>query len=396
MYVLIGIYIFLVSLLCPILGLISGASYILFTNKNYKFILFNLILVIGYVGSFYLPTKAHDMYRYIGYMSVIPLSSVKNFFSQVYSQNPISAYGLNGQQWPGSALLLYLTAKFGDYRILSAFTLALTYYVRLYAIKSTYEKSKVIHRLYLIIYMCAMIVTIKPLLALSVFRWYLAISILMFCAYLELDNNFKIRYLWLYALAATFHPSAFMFIGLRIISMIFSGEKKTRNIGIGITIIFGIISIIAHNKVFGLLNGLFNHFDAYTVGTVSGMQSIETISYVLYFTLIIFKSVSLIKEANLIKEKHNALNYLVVLVAFNMLLMTLPIFDRIIQYTVPVSLIIIGKYSFNKNKWNFIDYLIPLTILLLGIIEMTVNSYVAFPQLTQPILEILFLPIHFN
>lgn len=142
--VILGLMAIFLSVVFPMGGIIFGAAVIIFEKKTN--ILAILGIALGFAGFamhyIYLPTD--DMFGYVAYMnSIQSVNGISEFVSQIYSTTPVSEYGLNGQDWPLSAVLLFIISKTADYRLLSAVTVVLSIFVRLFAIAKVTETDKV-------------------------------------------------------------------------------------------------------------------------------------------------------------------------------------------------------------------------------------------------------------
>lgn len=380
----------LITFVCPGLGILSSGILTVFWSKGRFLIVIVFVLGLGYLGFFYEPRTIDDMWRYMQYMSYIDTSSLKDFLRQIFVER-FSVHGLDSFQWPGSGVLLYLTAKYGNYRILSAGALIVTYCSRLLTVQGNYLSAQRQNNLRYSLWMGAMLVTVLPYLVLSVFRWYLSISTLMIGLYFEIKHGFRLRTLCFYVLAITFHPAALIFTTFRLIPLFVSKNKNERVLMYTVTLIATAIGFIESNRIIYELTSLSTHFRAY-IRSISTMQLIDNLINCAVLILILSAVIHLHKQY----QYRSTLNYLIVLIVFDILMVTFDVFTRLVQYTIPASVIILSQISFSNEsneKLKVWELLIPVAVFLLGVLELIVISYQSIPPVSLAWKDILLTPI---
>lgn len=380
----------LITFVCPGLGILSSGILTVFWSKGRFLIVIVFVLGLGYLGFFYEPRTIDDMWRYMQYMSYIDTSSLKDFLRQIFVER-FSVHGLDSSQWPGSGVLLYLTAKYGNYRILSAGALIVTYCSRLLTVQDNYLSAQRQNNLRYSLWMGAMLVTVLPYLVLSGFRWYLSISTLMIGLYFEIKHGFRLRNLCFYVLATTFHPAALIFTTFRLIPLFVSKNKNERVLMYTVTLIATAIGFIESNRIIHELTSLSTHFWAY-IRSISTMQLIDNLINCAVLILILSAVIHLHKQY----QYRSTLNYLIVLIVFDILMVTFDVFTRLVQYTIPASVIILSQISFSNEsneKLKVWELLIPVAVFLLGVLELIVISYQSIPPVSLAWKDILLTPI---
>lgn len=380
----------LITFLCPGIGILSSGILTVFWSKGRFMTVIVFILGLGYLGFFYEPRTIDDMWRYMQYMSYIDTSSLKDFLRQIMVER-FSVYGLDSSQWPGSGVLLYLTAKYGNYRILSACALIVTYCSRLLTVQGNYLSARRQNSLRYSLWMGAMLVTVLPYMVLSGFRWYLSISTLMVGLYFEMNHGFRLRNLWFYVLAATFHPAALIFTTFRLIPLFISKNKSERVLMYTVTIIATVAGIVERNRIIQELTSLSTHFFAY-IRSISTIQLIDNLINCAVLVLVLIAIIQLRKQY----QYRSTINYLIVLIIFDIVMFTFDVFTRLVQYTIPASVIILSQISFSNKpseKLKVWELLIPVAIFLLGVLELIVISYQSIPPVSLPWKNILLTPI---
>lgn len=381
------------SFIFPLVGVIVSGVSVATVKKQSRVLLILFVLVLGYIFSFYLPSYTDDMTRYIGYMSSISGYTFIGFIKQLFSPQPINIYGLNGQEWPGSAVLLFIAAKLGSYRILSALTLIFTYIVRLKFIQDSWTDSK--KQGYYILWFLIIILWVRPLLPLSGFRWFIAISCIMLSLSFENRYGFKKRYIFLYLLAALFHPGSIIFSGLRFVSFLFNLNRKRTIIFLSISII--LLFVASRNQLISaFVQELLSHFSEYSDNEWNKFQSISRILSATMMALLLARSFSVLKSAQITIFERRLLVYLNIQIIFNLCLIWHPSFNRLSQFTIVIGLLLLSKSYFNKDKREYKDLLIPAAAVLIGLILMFYYPKTSFPDFIEPLTRILVSPIHFT
>ncbi|AVK63329.1 hypothetical protein C5Z26_04095 [Lactobacillus sp. CBA3606] len=387
MELLLGASVFLIGLVCPLLGLLISAPVSFLYNKGHQLIIIIFILLLGYISFFYAPREVDDMSRYMAYMQTINAANVFDYLYKLYSA-PFSVQGLNASEWPGSGIVLYFVSKYSSYRVLSATTLVITYASRLVVMKKNYLESKSHDWLKYFLWMIAIFISLQPYLVISGFRWYLSLSVLMITTYFEIHNGFKLRYFWFYILAASFHPAAFIFLFLRIISLMFSTNKHDKKVAQGVIALAVVVSMIEYNRIIKMIVNYFNDFLVYTRSSTD-LRKIDNLLYFIILIVILITIIELKRQANFLP----ILNYLLIIVIFNMLLIDFSVFSRIVQFTIPTSVIILSKVSFLRKKLYWWELLIPVSIIMLSVLNLIIVHYASFPPLLEPLKDILLNPI---
>lgn len=316
----------------------------------------------------YLPTD--DMFRYVAYMNSIQyVNGISEFVSQIYSTTPVSEYGLNGQTWPLSAVLLFIISKTADYRLLSAVTVVLSIFVRLFAIAKVTETDKV-DALTIFIrtfgyFSLIFMMTLK--LPVSGFRWYVATDIVILLMASDALNKelITIPKLFWSVVAGLFHPAAWIYLGIKVFAAIGSSGNNSfvkRWLPLFAVVALGVV-VVFHSSFVG---NVLNQFAAYVSGdSFSGTFEWMRKFYVGWFIIVslMFSRFYLIRQDF---SKANLYN-----VEFNYLVtgLSLPffLFQRIYPFEW-VMLTVFWIFSVVKTKkFTYIDLAVVILTLVIGI-----------------------------
>lgn len=367
--VILGLMAIFLSVVFPMGGIIFGAAVIIFEKKTN--ILAILGIALGFVGFamhyIYLPTD--DMFRYVAYMnSIQSVNGISEFVSQIYSTTSVSEYGLNGQTWPLSAVLLFIISKTADYRLLSAVTVVLSIFVRLFAISKVTETDKV-DALTIFIrtfgyFSLIFMMTLK--LPVSGFRWYVATDIVILLMASDALNKelITIPKLFWSVVAGLFHPAAWGYLGIKVFAAIVSSRNNSfvkRWLPLFAVVALGVV-VVFHSSLVG---NVLNQFAAYVSGdSFSGTFEWMRKFYVGWFIIVslMFSRFYLIRQD---VSKANLYN-----VEFNYLLtgLSLPffLFQRIYPFAW-VMLTVVWIFSVVKTKkFTYIDLAVVILTLVIG------------------------------
>ncbi|QEA41749.1 hypothetical protein FGL85_04210 [Leuconostoc pseudomesenteroides] len=368
--VILGLMAIFLSVVFPMGGIIFGSAVIIFEKKTN--ILAILGISLGFVGFamhyIYLPTD--DMFRYVAYMnSIQSVNGISEFVSQIYSTTPVSEYGLNGQTWPLSAVLLFIISKTADYRILSAVTVVLSIFVRLFAIAKVTETDKV-DALIIFIRMFgyfSLIFMMTLRLPVSGFRWYVATDIVILLMASDVLNKelITIPKLFWSVVAGLFHPAAWIYLGIKVFAAIGSSGNNSfvkRWLPLFAVVALGVV-VVFHSSFVG---NVLNQFAAYVSGdSFSGTFEWMRKFYVGWFIIVslMFSRFYLIRQDF---SKANLYN-----VEFNYLVtgLSLPffLFQRIYPFEW-VMLTVFWIFSVVKTKkFTYIDLAVVILTLVIGI-----------------------------
>ena len=367
--VILGLIAIFLSIVFPMGGIIFGAAVIIFEKKTN--ILAILGISLGFVGfaMHYIYLQTDDMSRYVAYMnSIQSVNSISEFVSQIYSATPVSEYGLNGQTWPLSAVLLFIISKTADYRILSAVTVVLSIFVRLFAIAKVTETDKV-DALIIFIRMFgyfSLIFMMTLRLPVSGFRWYVATDIVILLMASDVLNKelITIPKLFWSVVAGLFHPAAWIYLGIKVFAAIVSSGNNSfvkRWLPVFAVVALGVVVVFRSS----LVGNVLNQFAAYVssdsfYGTFEWMRKF----YVGWFIIVslMFSRFYLIRQD---VSKANLYN-----VEFNYLLtgLSLPffLFQRIYPFEW-VMLTVFWIFSVMKTKkFTYIDLAVVILTLVIG------------------------------
>lgn len=232
MTVILGVLLVVVSILMPGLGVLLGFVAAQFTKKTNILAIVAIAVGIASFGMHYVYLKTDDMARYVAYMArATTVPGVVEYFEQMFGPAPISEYGLNGQSWPASGLVLYITSKFFNYKVLSAATLAFSAFIRIYAVFKVSERSSWPVRHLFFLRLTAVIILIAVMtfkLPVSGFRWYLATDLILLISIRDLTGNkFNSVANWSTAVVASlFHPAGWIYVAIRGFVVLFGLNAK--------------------------------------------------------------------------------------------------------------------------------------------------------------------------
>ncbi|MDT2811258.1 hypothetical protein [Enterococcus asini] len=392
------IFVLLIGLISPVIGIFIGTICILIRNKPNYLTLGVVSILIGYIGSYYQFRPIDDMARYVFYMDRISIyDNILEYLRACYTDGGISIYGVNAANWPLSGIILYITQKYGDYRLLSGGSLAFVAFVRYFlVVKCLPINSKNVSRIFLsrLLFLIALCLTAYPVRVLSGFRWWISMTTVLLALYFDyqsiLKSNKRLvsnKVLLLYVIAGLLHPSAYIYLMFRLASgyltMEVSRVKKW-------FLVVAIIVLGTGILVSGKLTILINQFLAYTNFDLS------VYSFMFNFAI---SGVTILGLSYLFKVKQKLpkveLIFLLFTQLFTVTLFPLRVFDRMYQFSVPVLILFLlldcRKRNGKITKGSFV------TILAFLVIYLTI--YVAQPDLTLPqlreeYLRVFFLPVH--
>ncbi|WP_039968583.1 hypothetical protein, partial [Weissella confusa] len=267
MTVILGVLLVVVSILMPGLGVLLGFVAAQFTKKTNILALVAIAVGIASFGLHYEYLKTDDMARYVAYMTrVKTVPGVVEYFKQMFGPLPISEYGLNGQSWPASGLVLYVTSKVLNYKILSAVTLAFSAFIRIYAVFKVSERSSWPLRNLVFLRLTAVIILIAIMtfkLPVSGFRWYLATDLILLLSVRDLiGNKFNSVTNWSIAFVASlFHPAGWIYVVIRGVVILFGLNPKLLIRIIGISVPSMLAAVYIWNL--DILISLIRQFMAY-------------------------------------------------------------------------------------------------------------------------------------
>lgn len=267
MTVILGVLLVVVSILMPGLGVLLGFVAAQFTKKTNKLALVAIAVGIASFGLHYEYLKTDDMARYVAYMTrVKTVPGVVEYFKQMFGPLPISEYGLNGQSWPASGLVLYVTSKVLNYKILSAVTLAFSAFIRIYAVFKVSERSSWPLRNLVFLRLTAVIILIAIMtfkLPVSGFRWYLATDLILLLSVRDLiGNKFNSVTNWsIVFVASLFHPAGWIYVVIRGVVILFGLNPKLLIRIIGISVPSMLAAVYIWNL--DILISLIRQFMAY-------------------------------------------------------------------------------------------------------------------------------------
>lgn len=378
------------DILCPAVGVLTSALVIILSKRKFTIVIISLCVTVGYIGSYYLPNLTDDMTRYIYYMNAVSGFSFGGYLHQLFGANPISVSGLTGAQWPGSAIVLYINSQLGNYRWISGITLGLVVLVRLLPISHFFEYGQVSEYWKPLMLLIVSVAWIRPVLPLSGFRWFLAISVLMFVEYLEIKNGSKVQYMFLYILGISFHPGALVFVVLRLFSIILASSNKVKLRGL---VIVGIgIATLMFSRVRNYVLSLFDSFSEYSDNSISKSQEVINILLIIILVLILIKFILVAKDSLL---RSADLHYAKLLIYFNLVMYFIsPTFDRYTQFTIPMLIILLSYELLNSKKWSAFDFAVIGSIFGVGAVVIINAPYLSFPRLFEPISRVLFTVMH--
>lgn len=397
---ILGIFTIFLSLVCPIIGITTGLLISLFKRKANLLVVFGVSIAFVGFATHYVYLTTDDMFRYVQYMNAIShIDNIKTFIVQMYSSMPISQYGLNGQHWPLSAVLLFLAEnsfKNNNFIAISVLVLVFSIFVRIFTVLKLTADVKADIRVIIFTRFFAIVILLLAMtfkLPVSGFRWYIATDIILL---LTIDDIKKGRLLssvkifWS-VVAALFHPVGWIYFGFRFLGTIFSNKYR---VGIRkiytIPLLFGIFFIMFANVNY--IMPMVNQFGAYVDGTgFAGTFEWMRKFFIGWFIVIILMFWRIVDS----KIKFPDGNRLILVANMLLASFSLPffLFQRIYPFTFALFVFYWAFTVVKDQRVKPVDILIVLLTIIVGFSFYLTAPGNYFPPLDTSIENVLVEPI---
>ena len=190
---------------------------VVYRFKYSKYYLWLFIFGLSLIALRYIPFFTDDgAYHYKAAYLFQFYDNIFDWFANLMSNNiPTEEYGY--YNYPLFALLLYIFSKTGTYSLVSFTVILIVYFLYTKIIYGIYQKYNISKFLFLLS-LFTMLAIVNVRFTTSGMRYSLAVSILVFLFYKEIDNGFKLNKSIFYYLVPIFiHSAALIFVALRFI-----------------------------------------------------------------------------------------------------------------------------------------------------------------------------------
>ena len=216
MFLVLAIF-FGIFLLFPIITTPFLLIPVVYRFKYSKYYLWLFVFGLSLIALRYIPFFTDDgAYHYKAAYLFQFYDNVFDWFGNLMSKNiPTEEYGY--YNYPLFALLLYIFSKTGTYSLISFTVILIVYFLYTKIIYEIYQKYNISKFLFLLsIFTIVSIVNVR--FTTSGMRYSLAVSIMVFLFYKEIDNGFKLNKSVFYYLVPIFiHSATLIFVALRFI-----------------------------------------------------------------------------------------------------------------------------------------------------------------------------------
>ena len=190
---------------------------VVYRFKYSKYYLWLFIFGLSLIALRYIPFFTDDgAYHYKAAYLFQFYDNIFDWFGNLMSKNiPTEEYGY--YNYPLFALLLYIFSKTGTYSLVSFTVILIVYFLYTKIIYEIYQKYNISKFLFLLA-LLTMVAIVNVRFTTSGMRYSLAVSILVFLFYKEIDNGCKLNQSIFYYLVPIFiHSAALIFVALRFI-----------------------------------------------------------------------------------------------------------------------------------------------------------------------------------
>ncbi len=190
---------------------------VVYRFKYSKYYLWLFIFGLSLIALRYIPFFTDDgAYHYKAAYLFQFYDNIFDWFGNLMSKNiPTEEYGY--YNYPLFALLLYIFSRTGTYSLVSFTVILIVYFLYTKIIYDIYQKYNISKFLFLLA-LLTMLAIVNVRFTTSGMRYSLAVSILVFLFYKEIDNGFKLNKSIFYYLVPIFiHSAALIFVALRFI-----------------------------------------------------------------------------------------------------------------------------------------------------------------------------------
>lgn len=216
MFLVLAIF-FGIFLLFPIITTPFLLIPVVYRFKYSKYYLWLFVFGLSLIALRYIPFFTDDgAYHYKAAYLFQFYDNVFDWFGNLMSKNiPTEEYGY--YNYPLFALLLYIFSKTGTYSLISFTVILIVYFLYTKIIYEIYQKYNISKFLFLLA-LLTMVAIVNVRFTTSGMRYSLAVSIMVFLFYKEIDNGFKLNKSVFYYLVPIFiHSATLIFVALRFI-----------------------------------------------------------------------------------------------------------------------------------------------------------------------------------
>ena len=354
---------------------------VVYRFKYSKYYLWLFIFGLSLIALRYIPFFTDDgAYHYKAAYLFQFYDNIFDWFGNLMSKNiPTEEYGY--YNYPLFALLLYIFSKTGTYSLVSFTVILIVYFLYTKIIYDIYQKYNISKFLFLLsIFTIVSIVNVR--FTTSGMRYSLAVSIMVFLFYKEIDNGFKLNKSIFYYLVPIFiHSAALIFVALRFIFPWLKDANFYKKIMVLLSLpIFALLSPLLQLFNLEYLSFLLEKFDSYqkTEIFIKLFSTSDFINVYLGFFISLLYIFLYHTTFRFQKNLNVKLYFSFVLYICLFTLSVLPfltILDRFVWFVYPlVAISMILHIGYNKThiervqyiRNNYLPFFIVLTLCFIG------------------------------
>lgn len=349
-----------------------------FRYSRYYLMLF--VIGISLIALRYIPYFTDDgAYHFKAAYLYQFYDNIFDWFKNLMSKNIPTEYGY--YNYPLFALLLYIFSKTGTYSLISFTVIMIVYFLYTKIIYGIYQKYNISKFLFLLA-LLTMLAIVNVRFTTSGMRYSLAVSILVFLFYKEIDNGFKLNKSIFYYLVPIFiHSAALIFVALRFIFPWLKDANFYKKIMVLLSLpIFALLSPLLQLFNLEYLSFLLEKFDSYQkteifIKLFSTSDFINVYLGVLISLLYIFLYHTTFRFQKNINVKLYFSFVLYICLFTLSVLPFLTILDRFVWFVYPLVAISMTLYiAYNKThiervqyiRNNYLPFFIVLTLCFIG------------------------------
>lgn len=371
---------FSVFLLFPIITTPFLLIPIVYRFRYSRYYLMLFVIGISLIALRYIPYFTDDgAYHFKAAYLYQFYDNIFDWFKNLMSKNIPTEYGY--YNYPLFALLLYIFSKTGTYSLISFTVIMIVYFLYTKIIYDIYQKYNISKFLFLLA-LLTMLAIVNVRFTTSGMRYSLAVSILVFLFYKEIDNGFKLNKSIFYYLVPIFiHSAALIFVALRFIFPWLKDANFYKKIMVLLSLpIFALLSPLLQLFNIEYFSFLLEKFDSYQkteiyIKLFSTSDFINVYLGVLISLLYIF----LYHTTFRFQKKLNVklyFSFVLYICLFTLsVLPFLTILDRFVWFVYPlVAISMILHIAYNKThiervqyiRNNYLPFFIVLTLCFIG------------------------------
>jgi len=349
-----------------------------FRYSRYYLMLF--VIGISLIALRYIPYFTDDgAYHFKAAYLYQFYDNIFDWFKNLMSKNIPTEYGY--YNFPLFALLLYIFSKTGTYSLISFTVIMIVYFLYTKIIYEIYQKYNISKFLFLLA-LLTMLAIVNVRFTTSGMRYSLAVSILVYLFYKEIDNGFKLNKSIFYYLVPIFiHSAALIFVVLRFIFPWLKDANFYKKIMVLLSLpIFTLLSPLLQLFNLEYFSFLLEKFDYYQkteifIKLFSKSDFINVYLGVLISLLYIFLYHTTFRfQKNLNVKLYFSFVLYICLFTLSVLPF-LTILDRFVWFVYPlVAISMILHIAYNKThiervqyiRNNYLPFFIVLTLCLIG------------------------------